>query len=182
MKIRKMKPSDIPAVIKIESETYENPVSETDLLKEIKSKNGGAEHPSLAPIVTFDQAGEVVGYLLFDRCPGSMKSLALAIVSTRKDCGRQGIATEMISYVKKKMKVLKYTSIVANVHQDRVPAQTLLAKSGFVCTGTYVAEMDDKTFEVCKFEYSVPLDDLSSRHIARIAKECREARASKQEE
>lgn len=176
MKIRKMRPEDASAVIAIESESYKNPISQSELLNEIKTKG----QSTLAPIVTCNDAGDVVGYLLVGAIPG--KSLALTIVSTKKGCERQGVALRMIERAKDAMKSMRLTSIVANVHQDRVAAQKLLAKAGFVCTGTYMSEMDDEEFEVCKFSYSVPMDDLSNRHIARIAKECREARASKQKD
>lgn len=178
MKIRKMKTSDIPAVIEIESETYENPISEKDLCKEIQNKNNGSTHPSLAPIVTCNDDGEVVGYLLFEK-PLDVGVMVLVIVSTKKEFERQGIATGMMNYMKSKMKELRCISVEAHVHQDRVAAQCLLAKSGFSCTKTYDSEMNGKEFEVCQFSYSVPLDDLSDRHIAKIAKECRKANESK---
>lgn len=181
MKIRKMKATDIPEVIAIESETYTNPISEADLHTEIKNKNNGTEHPSLAPVVAVED-GEVVGYTMFDRYDNSRNSLALLIVSTAKGKGRQGIATELINHIKKKMKALKYSSIVARVHQDRIPAMNFLAKLGFACTGIDNTVMNDKECEVYNFNYTVPLDDRNPRHIAKIAKECKEARLSNQQD
>jgi predicted N-acetyltransferase YhbS len=181
MQIRKMKPADIPEVVAIESSHYENPISETDLHKEIKNKNNGSEHPSLAPVVAVED-GEIAGYCLFDRCGRSSKSLTLLIVSTMKGKERQGIATKLVNHVKKKMKTLRYRSITARVHQDRIPAMNFLASSGFNCTGTDDTKIGEKQCEIYNFSYSIPMDDLSARHIAKIAKECREARASRQEE
>lgn len=182
MKIRKMTPNDIPTVVAIESETYSEPISESDLHKEIKNKNNGSEHPSLAPIVATED-DEVIGYALFDRDHRNSKSLILLVVATAKSKGRQGVAAKLIEYIKGKMKALKCSGIsTALVHQDRLPAQNFLSKMGFTCTEIEGSEFNGEECESYRFNYSVPLDDLSSRHIAKIAKECKEARLSNQQD
>jgi|TARA_R110000824_G_scaffold172833_2_gene350799 L-amino acid N-acyltransferase YncA len=181
MKIRKMTAKDIPAVIKIESESYENAISESELFSEIRNKSNGTESPILAPIVTCDDLGDVVGYAMFDRADEAKSVLTLLVISTAKSNRREGVASGMVGYIKKKMKTLKCESITARVHQDRIPAQNFLAKSGFDCSGIDVTEVNEKECEIYNFNYSVPMDDLSARHIAKIAKQCREARAAKEE-
>jgi len=181
MTIRKMATRDIPVVSAIDSELYKNAITETELLQEITDKNNGTKNPLTAPIVAVNDQGEVVGYTRFDRRVGTTDSLAIFRISTAPGQGRQGVATEMVMHVRSKLKEMKCNSIFAKVHQDRIPAMNLFAKCGFNCTGTEDVSQGDESFEAYDFEYSVPLDDRNPRHIASIAKACREERAGKEE-
>jgi len=181
MKIRKMTVKDVPAVIAIDKTHFKSPMSESELIQGFKDRSNGAGNAAASPIVSIGDQGGVVGYALFGKHVDTKGTLAIFRIAVAKDCERQGVATGMIDHIKSKTKVMKCRSVVSKVHQERIPAMNLFAKHGFTCTGTRDFTQGEESFEVYDFCYSVPLDDLSARHIAKIAKSCREERVNRKE-
>ena len=175
MKIRPAVANDARQIAAIESTQFSNPIT---TLKARKVITDNSDTPFYAAVAV-DDDDKVVGHCFL--AEASQKgTTAIYCVAVKKSEQKNGIGTALIEDAVGRLKEQKSIALEARVQAERFPAQMLLSKMGFYCNGTEMHEVDSKAdensetpsvpMEVLRFRYTVPFDDLSTKHIASLAK------------
>lgn len=168
MLIRPMEKMDIDDIISIEVEEFDNPSTAEELLNSVGT-------PS---IVAQDARGEIAGYCLCAKEKG--ESLKIYCLAVKRGSRRKGVATAIIEHLKKQLPDQTCVAITGNVYERRLPAQCFLRSAGFECTGQKAVDTGPGEKAIAlMFRYQVPFDNLSEKHISRIARKSKKSRVEK---
>ena len=155
IQIRTAKTTDASHICATEATLFDKPGKEPSILKAIRSE-------ATTFLVAEDETG-IVGHVLLGKGDdaASMKVLVIAVRENRQ---REGVGAALMDAAKRSLrngKLRLHTRV--NVHN--LAAQKFLAKSMFANQ----QEVSTETGNFYPFMYEVPLDNLSSAHIAMIA-------------
>lgn len=169
LNIRTMTNSDISEVIAIDGQCFSEAANEKFFHDAITANQS---RTTREPVVACDKQGRIIGYAYwsFD----NTRELRIEAICVREGFRRQGVGTSLIEYIRKQMKRSRIHVMKTLVHDAKLDAQLFFRSHRFVGTCT--------SGSAYWMRFITPLDDLSGKHIAAIATECRQKRHKQQKE
>jgi ribosomal-protein-alanine N-acetyltransferase len=113
---------DLPAVLQIENDSYDQPWAEQDFVDAMRDRN------TIGMVAEFGE--EVVGFMVYQLRPHSVYVYNLAVAPARR---RLGVGEAMIGKLKGKLRGGGRTRICFDMPETNVPAQLFLRAQGFLC-------------------------------------------------
>ena len=120
MNIRWMLRSDLPRVLEIESQLFEFPWFEEDIVELLRQRNCIA--------MVAERGDRILGYVFYTLCDGYLDLLNLAVCP---DFRRQGVATQIVNKLTLKLSLQRRTSLVVTVRDSNLDAQLFFKEKGF---------------------------------------------------
>jgi len=153
--IREAKTTDASHIAATEATLFKLPGKEPSILKAIRSE-------ATTFLVAEDKSG-IIGHILLGK-GDDVASAKVLVIAVRENRQREGVGSELMTAAKKSLKNGKLR-LHTRVDVHNLATQKFLAKSFF----SNQQEVSTETGSFYPFMYEVPLDNLSSAHIAMIA-------------
>lgn len=163
MDIRWMIRRDMPQVLAIENEAFENPWTESDFVHSLRERN------VIGMVATTDDGKNVIGYMLYSLKQKKVDLLNIAVHSAfrRKETGR-----ELIEVLKRKLRQQKRESIEAVVRETNFPAQMWLKSCGFRCVVElldYYNESEESGY-LFKYDLKTPAKMILKNRVSEVSR------------
>ncbi len=158
--IRWMIRRDLPKVLEIEHHSYEFPWSEKQFLAALRRSR-------CVGIVVEGEAGEIIGFALYELHRHSLEIIDLAIHPNYR---RRGIGTELVDYLKQKMVRQGRERINVFVSEDSLPAQLFLKRAGLRATEVLPGYYDEDQSDAYVMTYFQNVGQAQYLPINRISK------------
>ena len=123
IKTRFLTKSDFPDILRIEIESFSEPISEGEYRQFLLT------HENAGTVAEID--GKVVGYMFFSYKIGY---ILLHSIAVEKKYRRKTIATQLVDKLKMKLEPATFRSIRCDVWEKNLAMQLLLKSCGFFCT------------------------------------------------
>lgn len=113
---------DLPAVLQIENDSYDQPWDEQDFTGAL------CDSSTIGMVAEFGE--EIVGFMVYMLRPHSIYVYDMAVAPARR---RMGVGEAMIGKLKGKLRGGGRTRIYFDAPETNVPAQLFLRSQGFLC-------------------------------------------------
>jgi [ribosomal protein S18]-alanine N-acetyltransferase len=140
--IRWMDPSDADAVLRIESQSFQFPLSKEEL------KAMRLQPDCVGVVAEIDR--RIVGYVLFAAQTKILNIISFAVAPEHRRCG---VGTKIIEKMKLNIKISNRDAIALEVRETNLPAQLFFQKKGFLATavlnGRWPELNDEAAYVMC---------------------------------
>jgi ribosomal-protein-alanine N-acetyltransferase len=136
--------TDLPAVLRIEAESFPDPWDLDDFTRCLKQRN-------IIGMVA-ESGDRVVGYVLYELLRDDLHVLNIAVDQRYR---RTGVGTQLVEKLEEKVFVNRRSGLVADVHERNLTAQLFFRASGFRCVAVERGLYDDGAADAYRFEMSV---------------------------
>lgn len=130
--IRWMIRRDVPAVVDIETRSFEFPWSEEDFVRQLRSRN------CIGMVAELDE--RILGFMVYELHRGYLQVHDFAV---DPDHRRQGIGRAMIDRLKSKLTPSRRNKLRLNVRESNLPALAFFRAQQFRATGILRGFYDD---------------------------------------
>lgn len=120
LQIRWMIRRDMPEVLGIEQESYENSLCEDDFLRCLRQRN------CIGMVTEVDQ--KVLGFMIYELYKSKLSIINFAV---HPDYRRQGIGTAMVDKLKDKLPLQRRTAIDLEIREKNLEAQLFFKSQDF---------------------------------------------------
>ena len=143
--IRWMISRDIPDVVRIEQECYENPWTEEVFLQTLRQFN------CIGMVMVVDE--RVVGYVVYELHPSKLHVVNLAVHPAYR---RHGLGSRMVAKLISKLSSHRRTRICLEVRETNLVAQLFFRSQGFKALRIEHGFFDDNDEDAYVMEYRLP--------------------------
>ena len=141
--IRWMIRRDMPAVLEIESLSFEFPCSEEEMITMLRQRN------TIGMVSEVD--GQVVGFMIYDLLPNRLHLNTIAVHPSHR---RYGVGRAMVEKLIYKLSFQRRNRIILEVRETNLIAQKFLRSLGFIAVETdedaYVMRYAMRELEECR--------------------------------
>ena len=134
---------DMPAVMEIENHSFENPWIIEQFQRHLRRPPG--------IMLVAEKADRVVGYVLYEI---NQFGVDIVNIAVHQDYRRQGVATEMIMHLKRKLEPGRRTHILLDVHEAALDAQLFFKAMGFLAVFVIPKFYEDQA-DAYMFEFGI---------------------------
>ncbi len=143
--IRWMIRRDMPEVLQIEQESFENPWTEEDFLWRSRARN-------CIPMVA-EHGDKVVGFMVYELHKYSLNIINLAVLLIYR---HRGVGSQMVSKLVRKLSSHYRTRVTLEVRETNLPAQLFFRSQGFQAIKVLPAFYEDNGEDAYLMQYEVP--------------------------
>lgn len=145
--VRWMIRADIPAVLDIESRSFQHPWSEEEFIRVLRK-------PNCIGMVIEDESETVRGYMIYELHKNRFHLLSLAV---HPDHWRKGFARRMIKTLAGRLTCNRRTRILCEIRECNLAAQQAFRAMGFKAVSILKEFFDDSDEDAYVFQYKMPV-------------------------
>jgi len=121
MEVKWMVRKDMPHVLRIEKESFEQPLTEEDFVKILRERN-------VIGMVAKSGTGEVLAFMLYELLENKFRLLDFAVGAKYR---RRGIGRQLLNAMRGKLKEERRRSIVVEIADDNLAAHLFFRSAGY---------------------------------------------------
>ncbi|MEM7811768.1 MAG: ribosomal protein S18-alanine N-acetyltransferase [Planctomycetota bacterium] len=151
LRIRWLVRGDMPAVVELETLSFEFAWTEDDFLACLRQRN------CIGMVAEDDD--EVVGYMIYELLPGKLRVVNFAVAPHRR---REGIGSRMVSRLVEKLEMQRRTEISLEVRETNLSAQLFFKNRDFKAVGVLHDRYDETDEDAYAMRYRLPQDEVAA--------------------
>lgn len=148
LRIRWLVRGDMPAVVDLEASSFEFAWSEEDFLACLRQRNCIG--------MVAEEEDEVVGYMLYELLPGTLRVVNFAVAPHRR---REGVGSRMVARLVEKLEMQRRSEIALEVRETNLQAQLFFKSLDFRAIRVLHDRYDETDEDAYAMRYRLPAEE-----------------------
>ena len=139
---------DLPKILGIEQESFENPWREDDFIRRLECRNCIG--------IVAEANDHIAGYMIYERNKGRIDLLNLAVDPKFR---RGGVGKELVAHLIAKLSPLRHSRLSVSVRDSNLSAHLFFKSLGFRCVQVRHDSYEDTADDAYDFVYDIRRQD-----------------------